>query len=129
MKRLSAYLPDPIYDAIERWAEKQGRSLSSLVTYLLEQSTREAARAGTIQIFETPEQSYKSLSELVIHNFAALNDSSKFADGRLVEVRKGDCPTEVEILRIALILGLTEEYVANLPTNGEVPNDYQAKTN
>lgn len=128
MKRLSAYLPDPIYDAIERWSEKQGRSMSSLVTSLLEQSTREAAKAGVIQIFETPEQSYKSLSELVIHNFAALNESGKFADERLIALQKGDQASEVEILRIALILRLTEDYVTALPTNGEAKNAY-AKRN
>jgi hypothetical protein len=41
MKRLAAYLPDPIYEELEKWAEVEKRSLSNLVGYLLEASVRE----------------------------------------------------------------------------------------
>lgn len=38
MKRLSAYLPDPVYEELEQWATKEKRSLSNLVAYLLEKA-------------------------------------------------------------------------------------------
>lgn len=41
MKRLSAYLPDPIYAELETWAGEESRSLSNLVGFLLEKSVRE----------------------------------------------------------------------------------------
>lgn len=41
MKRLAAYLPDPIYAELEKWADEEKRSLSNLVGYLLEASVRE----------------------------------------------------------------------------------------
>ncbi len=41
MKRLSAYLPDPIYEELELWADEEKRSLSNLVGYLLEAAVRE----------------------------------------------------------------------------------------
>jgi len=41
VKRLSAYLADPIYEKLEKWAGSENRSLSSLVGFLLERAVRE----------------------------------------------------------------------------------------
>jgi predicted transcriptional regulator len=38
MKRLSASIPDRVYEQLEKLASKDGRSISNLVSYLLEQS-------------------------------------------------------------------------------------------
>lgn len=38
MKRLSASIPDRVYEQLEKLAMKDGRSVSNLVAYLLEQS-------------------------------------------------------------------------------------------
>lgn len=38
MKRLSASIPDRVYEQLEKLATKDGRSVSNLVAYLLEQS-------------------------------------------------------------------------------------------
>ncbi len=38
MKRLSASIPDRVYDQLEKLAVKDGRSISNLVSYLLEHS-------------------------------------------------------------------------------------------
>lgn len=38
MKRLSASIPDKLYSRLEKLAEKEGRSVSNLVSYLLEHS-------------------------------------------------------------------------------------------
>jgi len=41
MKRLAAYLPDPVYEELEKWATEEKRSLTNLVGYLLEAAVRE----------------------------------------------------------------------------------------
>jgi metal-responsive CopG/Arc/MetJ family transcriptional regulator len=48
MKRLSAYLPDPVFDKLDSWAAEEKRSLSNLVSYLLEKAIdeREKDKAG-----------------------------------------------------------------------------------
>ncbi|NEQ33989.1 MAG: ribbon-helix-helix protein, CopG family [Leptolyngbya sp. SIO4C5] len=38
MKRLSASIPDRLYERLEKMAEHEGRSVSNLVSYLLEHS-------------------------------------------------------------------------------------------
>lgn len=38
MKRLSASIPDRVYEQLEKLAEKEGRSVSNLVAYMLEKS-------------------------------------------------------------------------------------------
>jgi hypothetical protein len=54
MKRLAAYLPDPIYEELEKWADVEKRSLSNLVGYLLEASVRERLeRANEVQTAAT----------------------------------------------------------------------------
>lgn len=40
-KRLAAYLPDPIYEFLEQWADREKRSVSNLVAYLLEERVRQ----------------------------------------------------------------------------------------
>lgn len=44
MKRLSASIPDKLYMQLERLAEDEGRSLSNLVSYLLEQAADDRYR-------------------------------------------------------------------------------------
>lgn len=39
--RVTAYLPEEIQKALEKWAEEESRSLSSLATYLLTQAVKE----------------------------------------------------------------------------------------
>ena len=39
--RVTAYLPEEIQTALEKWAEEESRSLSSLATYLLTQAVKE----------------------------------------------------------------------------------------
>lgn len=41
MKRLSASIPDKLYERLERLADHEGRSVSNLVSYLLEHSIDE----------------------------------------------------------------------------------------
>lgn len=120
MKRLSAYLADPVFDYLESWADEENRSLSSLVGFLLERSARDRQKERGETMLGQSESlpDYKNLGQCVMHNLTKLVDSGKFPNGRLKELMSGAAPTEVEILRIALICGLTEEYVSSLPLNG-----------
>jgi hypothetical protein len=49
MKRLAAYLPDPVYESLERWAGEENRSLSNLVGYLLESAVRDREKQKNSQ--------------------------------------------------------------------------------
>jgi hypothetical protein len=39
--RVTAYLPEDIQTALEKWAEEESRSLSSLATYLLTKAVKD----------------------------------------------------------------------------------------
>ncbi len=45
-KRVFATVPDTVAEELEQWANQQGRSLSNLVGYLLENSLRDAKEKG-----------------------------------------------------------------------------------
>lgn len=49
MKRLSAYLPDPVYEELEQWATQDKRSLSNLVAYLLEKAIDDRRKSRTAE--------------------------------------------------------------------------------
>lgn len=48
MKRLATYLADDVYDRLEEWAAKEKRSLSNLVSFILEVNIR--ARYGDLPV-------------------------------------------------------------------------------
>lgn len=47
-KRVHVTLPDSIYEALERWAEKQGRPTANLGAFLIEVAVLEAQKTGEI---------------------------------------------------------------------------------
>jgi hypothetical protein len=49
MKRLAAYLPDPVYEQLEQWATQEKRSLSNLVSYLLEKAIDDRRKVSTAE--------------------------------------------------------------------------------
>lgn len=120
MKRLAGYLPDPVYEYLDAWANEESRSLSSLVAFLLERAVRDRQkdRGEVMPGLAEPLPDYKNFGQVVMHHLSKLVDSGKFPNGRLKELMGGSAPAEVELLRVALIAGLSEEYVAALPING-----------
>ncbi|NJK37271.1 MAG: ribbon-helix-helix protein, CopG family [Oscillatoriales cyanobacterium RM1_1_9] len=44
-RRVSVYLPDKIADLLEKWAEDEGRTTSSLAAFLIEQAVRQNAES------------------------------------------------------------------------------------
>jgi|JI8StandDraft_2_1071088.scaffolds.fasta_scaffold05459_7 hypothetical protein len=48
-KKIFASVPDTIADELQDWADQQGRSLSSLISYMLENSLRAAKEKGEYQ--------------------------------------------------------------------------------
>lgn len=47
-KRIHITLPDSIYEALERWADKQGRPTANLGSFLIEIAVLEAQKTGEI---------------------------------------------------------------------------------
>lgn len=45
-KRVFVTVPDAVYEELEDWADKQGRSVSNLTAFLVEASLREAKERG-----------------------------------------------------------------------------------
>lgn len=122
-KKIFGVVSDGLAQRLDRRAETEGRSLSSLVAYLLERQMEgwtEPSQASP-QPDGLPE--FKKFHHVVMHFLTRLVESGKFPNGRLKELMGGSAPTEVELLRIALICGLTEEYLASLPINGESKSD------
>ncbi|NET38227.1 MAG: hypothetical protein F6K19_40560 [Cyanothece sp. SIO1E1] len=48
-KRVFASVPDTLAEELQEWADNQGRSLSNLVGYLLENAVKEAKERGDFQ--------------------------------------------------------------------------------
>jgi len=48
-KRVFASVPDTVADDLEAWANQQGRSLSNLIGYLLENAVKAAKEKGEIK--------------------------------------------------------------------------------
>ena len=116
-KRFHTTVPDMIGNIIERWSEHEGSRPSSLASFLLETVIREKLKAGEIpKEWAEPRETknYETLAELVKRNFSTLIDTGKFKDPRLKALINDNQPTEVELLRIALILGLSEDYLLSL---------------
>lgn len=47
-KRVYITLPDSVYDALERWADDQGRPTANLAAYVVEKAIEEAQKEGKI---------------------------------------------------------------------------------
>lgn len=126
-RRVFLTLPDQVADDLDRWAAAEGNKAASLAGFIVEKAVREAKEQGKIPQAEgEPPHDYKNLGQVVMHHLSKLVESGKFPNGRLKELMSGSAATEVELLRIALICGLTEEYVAGLPLNGGAPSAKQS---
>jgi hypothetical protein len=119
-KRVFLTLPDGIANDLERWAASEKNKAATLAGFLVEEAVRRAKEQGKIPPDDGSFPYYDTLAELVRDNRNKLAESEKFSSARLKALSGGDKPTEVEILRLALILGRTEEYVLSLKTNTDV---------
>jgi hypothetical protein len=131
MKRLAGYLPDPVFEYLEKWSDEENRSLSSLVGFLLERAVRDRQRERGEAMpapDAEPQPNFAKFSHVVMHHMTKLVDSGKFPNGRLKELMGGQPPTELELVRVALLCGLTEDYVSSLPINGESKSDKPSRT-
>jgi hypothetical protein len=116
-KRILVTLPDTLHDDVEGWADYQGRPTANLASYLIEVGVREAKSRGEFRIKDKKLSSdlvYKTVAELVRKNLDALIEYNRIDRSRLDALIKGDRPTDLEMARIALALGLDESYVEQL---------------
>ena len=109
-RRVFLTLPDGVADDLERWAEAEGNKAASLAGFIVEKAIRDAKEQGKIP--ELP--SYKTIGELVEKKGDRLINYGRFQSGRLQAIKNGDRPTELEIARLALALGLDESYIETL---------------
>ncbi|ACK66978.1 conserved hypothetical protein [Rippkaea orientalis PCC 8801] len=49
-KRVYLTLPDKVYEALERWADEQGRPVANLAAYLVERAVEKAESEGKIPL-------------------------------------------------------------------------------
>jgi hypothetical protein len=47
-KRVHVTLPDAVYDALERWADSQGRPVANLAAFIIEKAVEGANNEGKI---------------------------------------------------------------------------------
>jgi len=124
--RLSIALPDGLLRALERWAEAEGNKPTSLATFLLEKSIREAIEEGKIPSpgeTDPATFSYKSISQLVMRNWDRLVEYGRVDLERLKVIRDdGDRPSELEIARLALALNLEESDIESIASKGKQPH-------
>jgi hypothetical protein len=97
---------------ISIWSKTTNANFSS---FLLERTIRDAADQGKIPLLRTETDGCKSIAQLVMRNWEPLSDYGRIPAGRLQAIRDdGDRPTELEIARLALALGLDEAYIEQL---------------
>jgi len=98
--RLSIALPDGLLRALERWAEAEGNKPTSLATFLLEKSIREAIEDGKIPL-ESPETISSKPSPANLQAF-------------LTQLTCGELPTNAQLVTLAQDLGIETELLMEL---------------
>ena len=103
-ERIENFRDDPAWKAL---------SMSKKIRLLIEMSLNEhEVQTSATSDSEVP----KSLQQLVLRNWAVLAENSGVDLERLKLLRDGQGePSEVEVLRIALALNLSESFVSSLP--------------
>jgi hypothetical protein len=113
-KRVNISLSDGLYSDLEVWADQEKSSPTALAGSLVENSVRAAKLNGVLKT-KNPIADYKSFVGLIRGNLPTLVESGKFESNRLKSLMDGSQATEVEILRAALLIGVSEEYIQSLP--------------
>jgi CopG-like RHH_1 or ribbon-helix-helix domain, RHH_5 len=113
-KRVNISLSDGLYADLEVWADLEKSSPTALAGSLVEGAVRSAKLNGII-CTRNPITDYKSFATLIAQNLSGLVESGKFESSRLKFLMEGGQPSEVELLRIALLIGVSEEYIGSLP--------------
>jgi hypothetical protein len=113
-RRVFLTLPDGVAEDLDRWAAGENNKAATLAGFIVEQAVRQAREQGKIPAVNQP--TYKSIADLVTQNLDSLVSYTRIEKLRLDALAKGDRPTELEIARLALALGLDESYVEQLAT-------------
>jgi CopG-like RHH_1 or ribbon-helix-helix domain, RHH_5 len=113
-KRVNITLGDGLYADLEIWADQEKSSPTALAGSIVEGAVRSAKLSGVLRT-RNPIADYTSFVALIRQNLSALVESGKFESNRLKALMDGDKPSEVELLRIALLIGVSEDYIQALP--------------
>ena len=111
--RLNIGLSPGRIDLLKRYAKSKKSSPSTEATYLLSRSLDDLEDQGKIPKVEqedvAEQEHYETFAQLVMHNYSKLMESSKFEVERLQALMSGETPTEIELLRVALVGKVSEE--------------------
>jgi pyruvate/2-oxoacid:ferredoxin oxidoreductase alpha subunit len=100
-------MPSWVRDALKQYVVPFRVSMSQFLANHAEQVVIEAG-------YKPPNpMAYESISQLILDNFEVLEDS-RIPRKRLKEIANGEHPTEIELLRIANIIGTTEDELIEL---------------
>lgn len=113
-KRYLITLPDAIANLIDGWAEAEDGKASGIISFLVEKDVRELEGKGLIP---KPVPDYKEFKHLILDNYDKLSEHPKLKE-RISDLLEGDPPSEIEVVRVACLLKLPENYVQGLINNG-----------
>lgn len=108
------------YPSLTETDLKIGKSAKMKYTVLCQeliQAYRQSGKNSDEWIAEVQGQvtaHYETFAELVMHNYSRLIESGKFEVQRLQALMSGETPSETELLRVALIGKVSEEYAISL---------------
>lgn len=114
--RIHVTLPDGVADDLHEWAASEHNKPATLAAFVVEQSVREAKEKGLI-VGLVDLSGCKSLAHLIHRYWAKLIEYGRM--DRLHDLKDGVKPTELEIARIALCLGVTEQEIEEVVQRGK----------
>lgn len=116
-KRYYFTLPDKIAEGLELWANLEGNKAASLAGFIVEQAVRQKIESGHLPMKSTFSNAelpkYEKLKQLLLENYDKLSENP-YLHKRLSRLLEGQKPTTEDKLRIAIIMGLTEDYLDSL---------------
>lgn len=116
-KALKVDPPESLHTRFKLMCVRQGTNMKARLLELMEADVEEweSLHGPVIPIGEEP--AYKNLRQLLLDNLDDLSSNPKISD-RIEALMQGEKPTETDRLRIALQLGLSEEYLERLIGQG-----------
>ncbi|NEO52604.1 MAG: hypothetical protein F6K54_05660 [Okeania sp. SIO3B5] len=113
-KRYYITLPDGIAEALERWAESEGNKPATLAGFLCESAVRDAMELGKVPPDPNKEPpKYEQFKYLLLDNYDLLARNS-YLKKKLGWLLEGNRPTLEDKLRIAIAMGVSEQYLDEL---------------
>lgn len=137
-KQLRFSISDREYERIQVAVKLSGRSEPEIASAMLRagmasvlEEVQRLCEADNALGLRSPQPEYHSLCEAILANWDFLLENCQRIDPqRLIAIRDGKAePSEVELLRLANALGVSEEYLEGLPECQEACHGAERKRN